>query len=191
MVADKSPRNPTGEDQFNYLVERAKYSREFGNEGHEDRLTMLVMAEQAHKADDLGEIYEIIDCFYPRVPLQGRQSRKDTLFETQVRARFLNLVLGRMLKLIKAPKVLAQDLNSLLSDFPIEVAEQRARAQRELERDHHASIRAIAKRVTDQGKALNQSDLTQWIKAGLVIDPNEGKRANSVPRPRRAEKVST
>ena len=176
---ETSAQSPT----FQYLVERAKYVEQFGDDLGRPLMDLLIEGERIKSLDDLGEIYEAIDIFYPKQSLKYGERPVTASQEAVARARFLRMALGRIFELMKFPSVLRHDLSVLLSAFPINISEPRARAQHEMEGDLNASYRVVADRAH-----VDQSDLSQWAKAGIVIDPNEGRRRRCPPRSRRAGK---
>lgn len=178
FMAAKTKEQPDKQKpKFRYLVERAKYIGQFGTKGDADFLATLIRGEEAHSADEIAEIYEIIDAFYPKESLKFGEKVATASPAACVRARFLALALGRILELNRFPKTLRNDLSVLLSAFPIQISESRARAQRELEDDEVAFYQTIADRAQ-----VDRNDLYQWRRAGIVIDPREGRRPSGPPR---------
>jgi hypothetical protein len=168
------------EASFKFLEARTKYIKGNEDEKIDHLLPMLIAAEEAIFLKEICELYELIDEYYPNTPLKIGERVLTASPDARARARFLNLVLGRILQLKNFPATLRNDLSVLLSAFPIEVSESRVRAQQKLVANPTLSIRAVADLAE-----VDQSDLSQWIKAGLVIDPSEGQRTNRPPRPGR------
>lgn len=174
-----------GERSFNPLEARAKYIQAVGGEGHDQHyLELLIAGEEASFSESQSDVIEIIHEKYLKLPLEIGEKRYEATFYARVKATFLDLALTRYLELGGIPGVVRHDLHVLLSSFGIVGSESRARAQRALLLYEGISIAQVAKKAK-----VDQSDLTQWLKARHVIDPYaKGRPANCVPKPRPAVK---
>lgn len=174
-----------GESRFNILEARSKYVRTVGGAGHDEgRLDLLVAGEEATHAKSTDEIMEIINENYPSLELEIGDKRYQACLDARVKAKFLDLALNRYLEIAGMPARVINDLHKLLSSFFLAVSEGRARAQRTLLLYSKLSLSQIAHKAD-----VNQSDLSQWLKANHVIDPYaEGRPAARVPRRSSAQK---
>ena len=102
-----------------YLAKRAAYVGSFHGAGNENRLNWLIDAHCALGAGSIGEWNDLLDKFYPPHPLILGETPHSHTSDAKVKAHFLGFALSRLLKLVGASPTVANDVQILLSGYPV------------------------------------------------------------------------
>lgn len=169
---------------FNPIEARALYISQFGDESHADLLELLIAGEEAASSSKINKVIEIIDLCYPKNGLKKGEKLRTASDEAIARARFLRLCLAKLLRHFKFPAVIRNDIDILLAGYPIRVEEKKRNAQKVLLAHPDISYGQISDLIYDEFQTqVNTSDLSQWVKANIVIDPHKASRP---PDPKQA-----
>ena len=182
-ITDENPHDVPS--TFNYFVARAKYAQPFADESNENRLELLIASDEIATACTLPQLIELAHEHYPRHLLEPDEKRYAASLDAKVKARFILTFLKQLLIFDNAPAAMAHDLAILLESFHINVSEIRANVQRIILENKRLSQNKIAEQA-----GVNPSDLSQWLKSGLIIDPysrlrraSMGENVNGPPSP--------
>ena len=172
VAPDQSTLVEWGEDHkipdfaVDHLTKRAAYVGKFHEQYDEDRLNWLINVDEPLSAKTVGEWNEIMDVYYPPYPLTRGENPHSHTSDAKVKAQFLKRALSHLLQLTGAPRTVVSDLMILLDGYPVREAVAYSKAQRELLVDKKATYVEIGDR-----SGIDQSEISQAIKAGHLIDP--------------------
>ena len=165
------PKDDMPEEVIEYLVKRAAYVGSFGQGHDSDRLDSLINARWILGAKSVREWKDLINTFYPLYPLSSGERPNSHTSDAKVKAHCLKHALTCLLELMGAPATIMADLEVLLSGYPVKELKPYSRAQRELLVDRTTSYRQIETKT-----GVDQSEITQAVKAGHLLDPwSEGR----------------
>jgi hypothetical protein len=159
------------EEAIEYLTKRAAYISSCLRPRDEQRLDWLINSHWPLGAGSVAQWNEMMTVYYSAQPLEPDETHHTPSDDAKAKAHCLKHSLSRLLELVGAPSVVTADLHALLSGYDIKVSTPYSQAQRELLTDKTSSYRRIASKT-----GIDQSDITQAIHAGHLIDPwREGR----------------
>lgn len=153
-------------DVIDYLAKRAAYVGTFHEDYDEDRLNWLINVDEPLATKRVAQWNEIMSVFYPPRPLIAGENPGTHTADAKVKAHFLKNALSHLLRLTGAPATVVSDLGILLDGYPVKWSAAYSIAQRELLLNKKAKYTTIAKR-----SGVDQSEISQAVKAGHLIDP--------------------
>ena len=113
-----------------------------------------------------------MEVWYPAHPLAPPETVRSHTGDAKVKAHYLISALPRLLEIVGAPPVVAADLRILLSGYLLKEETGYSKVQRRLLQLPRKSYRKIA-----EGTGVDQSEISQSVAAGHLIDPwREGRQ---------------
>lgn len=165
------PGSDVSEDATEYLTKRAAYIGSSWRPRDQSRLDWLINSRWTLGAESIAQWNELLSVYYPTHPLEPDETHHTPSDDAKAKAHCLKHALTRLLELVGAPAVVVSDLQCLLSGYPIKEQKAYSQTQRELLLDATVSYRRIEEKT-----GVDQSDITQAVKAGHLIDPwREGR----------------
>jgi hypothetical protein len=172
--------------KFNYLISRARYIGSLKNTAHEPRLRQLIASDEMDACENPLEALYIADEVYReysgtfRETLHRDEDKDNPSDEARTRARILCIYFMRLLEYRKFQSPIFDDLQAILGSWSMPANEKHALAQKLVIENPEMSLGKIAE-ASEDSKAypdlnFDQSCLTQWIKAGIVIDTHADTR---------------
>ena len=174
-------------EAFNPVLARALYISEFGTKADSQFLELLIASEEMQAAESLAEAFEIAYTCYPEDGLRAGERVSLASPSAKTRARFLRILMSKLLETLRVPSVIRRDLDILLAGYHIKTEENKKRVQQLLIDNPSLSYGEMSRMTeTAAGEAvkIDKSDLSQQVIAGLLLDPHKEARP-SEPEVRR------